>query len=332
MRIKDRMYTMYKRFKNTIEYQLLIRFLLTTELIYLSVILIFMCCDELDGNGFWQYYNLHNEGYKTITVLEHFEEDEDVFTIKYNKNVEITIHRLNCSVMIDGKEYLFKADAADVIGQNSGKESRVFAAERREVGGYIYSSPDRKDIFFSYDTDDKWNLFAQKAAQRFEFRYKGKVLYKVYIYFIMIIMILAKFKKSNAKSVLDIVLDKVFESKIYDNYLSRKLKITERKVPVVSKENYSNKAIKQNPEYELLENEEVKVRYTPEMIVALKSIKSGDYKISAKQRETIKEEVKKWNGNLELRGPITANNAMGHEAVLLKIGRRIPFKKKIGQK
>ena len=87
MLITDRIHRMYKDFQRTIEYQILMRFLLTTELLYLALVLVFMCGAELDGNGFLQYYNLHNEGYKTVTVFEHVVEKEKIFSVLYKDKI-----------------------------------------------------------------------------------------------------------------------------------------------------------------------------------------------------------------------------------------------------
>lgn len=337
MHITDRIHRMYKDFQRTIEYQILMRFLLTTELMYLALVLIFMCGAELDGDGFLQYYNLHNEGYKTVTVFEHVEEKEKIFSVMYdilyNEKIEKKINRLKCSVTIDGEEYLFKADAVDVIGQNNRKEAYYSAKEKRKVGGYVFSSSDRTKLIFSYDIDNAWKLFAQKAKQHFEFRYIDCLIYKFLLYLGMVILILNKFKITDQKTVADVIWDKIFKSKIFDFYVLivhrfRLSELRKHKKPEISKENYSNKAIKQNPEYRLLEKESVNQRYSAETVLALENIKCGDYRVSAKQKEALKEEIKKWNDHSILEGPILANNPTGHEAVLLKIGWKRPFTRK----
>lgn len=333
MHITDRIHRMYKDFQRTIEYQILMRFLLTTELLYLALVFVFICVDELDGNGFLQYYNLHDEGYNTVTIFEHVEEKEKVFSLIYKDYIVKTINRLNCRVAIDGKEYFLTADAVDVIGRNDWKESSICAKEKRKVGGYVFSSSDRTKLIFSYNIDNARKLFAQKAKQHFEFQYKEGVFYKLLLYLGMVILILHKFKITDQKTVVDVIWDKILNSKIFDFYVFvvyrfRLSELRKHKKPEISKENYSNKAIKQNPEYRLLEKESVNRRYSAETVLALENIKCGDYRVSAKQKEALKEEIKKWNGHSILEGPILANNPTGHEAVLLKIGWKRPFTRK----
>lgn len=102
--------------------------------------------------------------------------------------------------------------------------------------------------------------------------------------------------------------------------------ISERKNrTMMAKDNYSNKAIKMNPEYKLYEKEAFEKEYSPEIVAAAETLKGGEYRVSAKQTRAIKEAVKKGLGKQKLKGPLLSNYALGHEAVLLKIGSKKPF-------
>lgn len=303
------------------EYKILVKWVLFTEVLYLLLVFIFMLCDEFGGNGFLKYTGLQKEGIQTVTIIDYSARKEDLISRKYADDIEITTYHLKCSTVLDEKEFIFIADAVDVIGKNSEKMSREYACNKEAVTGYLFSSHNREKLYFSHNIDDGIELFCYKAQKRFLFRYYGKYIYKMIIYLITGVCFIETLKIKNKQSIFDILI-----SRLAQKYYEYKIGIPKHKNKfLVAKDNYTNKAIKLNPEYKLYENEEFENKYSPEMVAVAKNIKCGEYRISAKQVEAISEVFKSGESKKTLKGPIFSKYVLGHEAVLLSCGCKLPF-------
>lgn len=131
-------------------------------------------------------------------------------------------------------------------------------------------------------------------------------------------------KNANGKHVVykvDPQTGKVTNYKVYDVNPKNPSGFDE----ILGYDNYTNKAIKLNPEYKLYENEEFENKYSPEFVAIAENIKCGEYRISAKQVEAISEVFKRDESKKTLKGPIFSKYVLGHEAVLLSRGHKLPF-------
>lgn len=303
------------------EYKILVKWVLFTEVLYLLLVLIFMLCDEFGGNGFLKYMGLQKEGIQTVTIIDYSARKEDLISRKYADDIEITTYHMKCSTVLDEKEFIFTADAVDVIGRNSEKMSREYAGNKEAVTGYLFSSHNREKLYFSHNIDDGIELFWYKAQKRFLFRYYGKYIYKMIIYLITGVCFIENLKIKNKQSIFDILI-----SRLAQKYYEYKIGIPKHKNKfLVAKDNYTNKAIKLNPEYKLYENEEFENKYSLEFVAVAENIKCGEYRISAKQVEAISEVFKRDESKKTLKGPIFSKYVLGHEAVLLSRGHKLPF-------
>lgn len=310
-----------QKITQSFEYKLLVKYVLFIEVIYLLIVLVFMLVDEFDGDGFLKYANLQKEGIQTIAVVDYSTKKEKVILLKSADDMEITTYRLECSTVLDEKEYMFIADAVDVIGKNSEKVSREYVYNKESVTGYLFSSHNREKLYFSYSIDDGWELFFSKAKKRFLLRYYGAYVYKIVIYFLTTISFICSLETRNKHTILEVLVDRF--ATIYVKY---KIGIPKRKNrTLVAKDNYTNKAIKMNPEYKFYENGEFENEYSSEIVAVAEYIKCGDYRISAKQVNSIKEEFIRSGYTKAIKGPILSRNALGHDAILLRYGFKLPF-------
>lgn len=318
-----------KQLCQTFEYKILIKWVLFTELICLLILLAFMVADELVGNGFFKYAGMRQEGIHTIQVWDYHIDTEDIIRYEYKghaykDDVEITTYRLECSVVLDGKEYFFTADAVDVIGENSMEAALECINYTKEVTGYLYSAHNRERFCFSHSIDEASSLLYEKAKFRYLLNCYRTYDLKIIVYIIVGVYVLHSFKIRDNKSIIDIVIDKLAK-----NWVETKFGIKERKSrTVMAKDNHSDKAIKRNPEYIWFEKQEFEQKYSPEIIAVVETLKAGEYRISAKQTEVTKESLKKGTSRQKLTGPILEKCVLGHDAVLLMVGLKNPFTRK----
>ncbi len=318
-----------EKISQTFEYKILIKWVFLTESLCLLIFLLFMVCDELDGNGFLKYVGLQKEGIQKIQVLDYFSDTEDIVRRKYGDDIEITTYRLECSTVLDGKEYFFVADAADVIGKNSDNVALEYINYKKEVTGYLYSSRNRESLYFSYNMDEAGSLLYEKVKYRCRINYYRTYGFRIILYIIIGLWVLNSFKMKDNESIIEIVFGKVIGFLYFRELQIMLPSISERKNrTVVAKDNYSDKAIKMNSEYKWFAKEAFEKEYSPEIIAVAENLNSGEYRISAKQTETIKEFIKTAPGRQKLTGPILEKYVLGHDAVLLMIGFKIPFTKK----
>lgn len=323
------------KISQTFEYKILVKWVLFTELICLLIVLLLMVGDEFEGNGFLRYAGLQEEGIQTIQVLD-YQIDEEVLVAglrgrggrRIQNDIKRTIYRLECSVILDGKKYFFTADATDVIGENSVEAALEYINYKKEVTGYLYSANNRERLCFSHSIDEASSLLYEKLKARILLNYGSQYHYRIIFYIIIGVWVLNSFKIKDNESIIEIICFKIFDFLFLGN-LRKVLKDSQarRMRTVVAKDNYSDKAIKKNSEYIWYEKEVFEKEYSPELVTVAANLEPGEYRVSGKQTEAIKELCKKEKGK-KLTGPILEKYVLGHDAILLRAGLKIPFTRK----
>lgn len=323
-----------KKISQTFEYKILIKWVFFTELICLLMVLLLMVVDEFEGNGFLRYAGLQEEGIQTIQVLD-YQIDEEVLVAglrgrggrRIQNDIKRKIYRLECSVILDGRDYFFTADAADVIGENSMEAALEYINYKKEVTGYLYSANDRERLCFSHSIDEASSLLYEKLKARILLNYGSQYHYRNIFYIFIGVWVLNSFKIKNGESIIEIICFKIFDFLLGDLWKLRLISQERRMRTVVAKDNYSDKAIKNNPEYIWYKKEEFEKEYSPELVTVASNLEPGEYRVSGKQTEAVKELYKKEKGK-KLTGSILEKYVLGHDAILLREGFKIPFTRK----
>lgn len=322
-----------KKISQTFEYKILIKWVLFTELICMLILLAFMVADEFDGNGFLKYVGLRQEGMQTIQVLDYHIDTEDIIRYEYRghaykDDVEITTYRLECSVVLDGKKYFFTADADDVIGENSMEAALECINYTKEVTGYLYSAHNRERFCFSNSIDEAISLLWEKVKIRFWINCFRTYRFRVILYIIIGVWVLNSFKIKDDESIIEIICFKILDFLFFRKFINLYKDSQARKMrTVMAKDNYSDKAIQNNSKYTWYEKEVFEKEYSPELVTVAANLETKEYRVSGKQTEAIRELYKKEKAR-KLTGPILEKYVIGHDAILLRAGLKIPFTRK----
>ena len=126
---------MLKKFSKTFEFTILVRWLLFAEILYLIV----MSLIKLDNQAFTKYQGFVDEDVHVVRVSD----------VQYDQNrYKPRYLLLTCKTEINGKEYVFTVDPAEFSQELDEKSLREMAEDRAKLHGYLYSTQDRKYMFF----------------------------------------------------------------------------------------------------------------------------------------------------------------------------------------
>ena len=330
---------MLKKISKSFEFTILVCWILASEgLFWLLVILTGYDQGRLD-----KYQSFQEEGTHFIYVYG-YKTNLDKHDKKY-----LTVR---CKVSLDGKEYKFIAEPQDLFREYD--DERIYEAVRNKevLYGYLYSSQDRDNIYFSRSVNVKKEFMLQMLKEEFEYPLKNETKSRLFIYGLFGIFAISRLKSPKKR-----------QWKYYPN--------EDKKHP--SGDEYTNRAIKKNPEYSHQPKEIFAQNYPWEIVAVAKKLRSGVARVSVQQKKALKKtgeyvpEEEDWTygrsvmtelsttsaadaiyrvyreGHFEeeveepeemvplereLEGPITNNNAVAREAVLIKAEPQKPFQKK----
>ncbi|MBO4750387.1 MAG: hypothetical protein J5546_08720 [Lachnospiraceae bacterium] len=330
---------MLKKFSKTFEFTILVRWLLFAEILYLIV----MSLIKLDNQAFTKYQDFVDEDVHVVRVYD----------VQYDQNRYKPRYLLfKCKTKLSGKEYVFTVDPAEFSQELDEKSLRKMAEDRAELHGYLYSTQDRKYMFFSRSFYHEHEFLFKKYLEEIYTLSRSALLIRIICYVIFGFYAYLKLKAPSRR-----------EWKFYRN---------ETKAHPTG-DQYTNRAIKNNPEYSYQAKEIFAQNYPREIVTVAKALRSGAAKVSAQQTKALKKtgeyvpEEEEWvygrsvmtelsttspadaiyrvyrEGHIdeefeepeekvplerELEGPITSDYAVAREAVLLKTEPKKLFQKK----
>ena len=329
-----------KKLIKSFEFTILVKWILASEALFWFLILV----NWDDNGGLAKYQRFQEEGTHTVQVHD--------YNYNWDKPTKKRYLTADCKVTLDGKEYTFVAQSHDLF--NVYDEEKIYeAVEKKErIRGYLYSSQDRRNIFFSRTGYDKNEFIFRKLKEEFENPVKKAFPIRLVIYGVFGIFAISRIKSPKQRTW-------------------KYLRNEDEKYPF--KDKYTNRAIKNNPEYNLQQKEVFAQNYPREIVAVAKNLRSGVARVSPQQTKALKEtgeyapSKEEWTygrsvmtelsttspadaiyriyreGHFEedfdepeekvplerkLEGPILNNYAVAREAVLLKAEPKKPFQKK----
>ena len=246
---------MLKKVSKSFEFVILVWWILASEgLFWLLLILTWF-----DGGRQEKYLSFQEEGTHIIHVYD--------YTINWDRDKKRYL-TVKCKVTLGDKEYTFDAESKDLFREYN--EDRIYEAveNKEELRGYLYSSQGRKNIYFSLHGYDKKEFMWNMLKEEFEYPVKQSAKYRLISYGIFGIFAYARLKSPGKR-----------HWRYYQN--------EDKKQP--SGDEYTNRAIKKNPEYSLQPKEIFAQNYPREIVAVAKKLRSGAARVSAQQTAALKK-------------------------------------------
>ena len=174
----------------------LVSWILYAELLSFMMMLCFWAQDEQQDDGLLRYVGLRSEGTQKVWILK----CEEYWQLSYREKT----YRLECAAFIDGQTYRFTADAVDVIGENDKQMAEKYAKDKKNVTGTLYSSNNRKNMYFSCKVDSASKLFWRKVMSHVQRTRVETYFYRVLFYFaagisLILLHVIIRFDKFSKK-------------------------------------------------------------------------------------------------------------------------------------
>ena len=330
-----------KKISKSFEFTILVWWIWSAEVAFLLLLIVFHFPGVLKFQGF------RREGtMQTIQLL-----DADVVRNESSRPYV----RVKCKAVLDGMEYEFFVKYDDVREGFSISQINKLTEDMAEIEGYLYSSGNRKNFYFSSSIYKKEKFLLRKLKEELDPSSETATWIRRICYLIFGIVTAIKLSPSPKRD--------------YSRYGHKVNKQGDK---------YTNRAIKNDPEYSLQEKKIFAQNYPWEIVEVAKALRSGVIRVSEQQvkalqgmalkktkksdpeeeewfygrsvmtelsttspadaiyriyreghyEEEILEPEEKLPAEQELEGPILSDHAVAREAVLLRAGAKKLFQKK----